>query len=169
MRAVVMGAVEGTRVALRSIAMSPGWSLAGVVTLPPQLSNRHSDFVDIGAAAAEFGSEIIQAADGNDPAVVKRVSVAIARCAFVIGWSPICRQPMLETGRLGTIAYHPAPLPRLRGRAPIPWTILLATDHRWDLVSGSTKVRIRSDPSPAFLSRGPDETADYAMAVTCAH
>ena len=101
--------------------LEPGWCCDA----PPQLANRHSDFVDIGAAAAEFGSEIIQAADGNDPAVVKRVQSLSPDVLFVIGWSQICRQPMMETGRLGTIGYHPAPLPRLRGRAPIPWTILL--------------------------------------------
>ena len=160
MRAVVMGAVEGTRVALRSIAMSPGWSLAGVVTLPPQLSNRHSDFVDIGAAAAEFGSEIIQAADGNDPAVVKRVQSLLPDVLFVIGWSQICRQPMLETARLGTIGYHPAPLPRLRGRAPIPWTILLD-----EPITAGTLFWIDegTDTGPIlaqhFFPVAPDETA----------
>ena len=111
MRAVVMGAVEGTRVALRSIAMSPGWSLAGVVTLPPQLSNRHSDFVDIGAAAAEFGSEIIQTATGT---ICSRQAgpVVIARCV-------ICHRMVadLPPAMLKTVAWEPSAITRTTAAA----------------------------------------------------
>ncbi len=47
MRAVLIGAVESTRIALRCLAEAPEWDLAGVVTLPLALADRHSDFVTL--------------------------------------------------------------------------------------------------------------------------
>jgi methionyl-tRNA formyltransferase len=160
MRAVVIGAVEGTRVALDAIARSPGWDLAGVVTLPPELAARHSDFVDVGALGRSLGAEVIHAANGNDPAVVERVRSLSADLLFVIGWSQLCRTPMLQAARLGTIGYHPAPLPRLRGRAVIPWTILLGEP----LTAGTLFwIDEGTDTGPIlaqhFFHVAPDETA----------
>ncbi|WP_205479985.1 methionyl-tRNA formyltransferase [Sphingomonas arenae] len=124
MRAIVVGAVEGTRVALEAIASARDWAVVGLVTLPPELAGRHSDFVDV-AQAAPPGCEVIPAPNCNDPAVVEQVRALRPDLLFVIGWSQICREPLLGAAPLGAVGFHPAPLPRLRGRAAIPWTILL--------------------------------------------
>ncbi|RYE39199.1 MAG: methionyl-tRNA formyltransferase, partial [Hyphomicrobiales bacterium] len=55
MRAVLIGAVESTRVAARCLANSPDWTLAGIVTLPLALASRHSDFVDLEQEALDAG------------------------------------------------------------------------------------------------------------------
>lgn len=160
MRALVVGAVGGTRVAVRTIAATPGWDLAGVVTLAPDLAGRHSDFVDIGAEAAPLGSAVIHAADVNDADVVGQVADLAPDVLFVIGWSQICRGPLLEVARLGSVGYHPAPLPRLRGRAAIPWTILLG-----EPITAGTLFWIDegTDTGPIldqrFFHVAPDETA----------
>lgn len=125
MRAVVVGAVEGTRVAVDAIGEAADWQLAGVVTLPPELARRHSDFVDLSAPATTRGAEVIHAANGNDPVVLAQIRELHPDILFVIGWSQLCKPAMLDIAPGGTIGYHPAPLPRLRGRAVIPWTILL--------------------------------------------
>ncbi len=45
--------------------------------------------------------------------------------AFCFGWNRILPSEVFLVPRLGTIGYHPAPLPRSRGRHPIIWTLVL--------------------------------------------
>lgn len=125
MQAIVVGAVESTRVAVRSLAMAPGWVLDAVITLPPDLASRHSDFIDLAPDAAAAGAELVHAADSNAPPVIDLVAARRPDMVFVIGWSQICRPAFRAAAADRVIGYHPAPLPRLRGRGVIPWTILL--------------------------------------------
>jgi methionyl-tRNA formyltransferase len=43
---------------------------------------------------------------------------------FILGWSQLVRQPVLDAFVSGVVGSHPSPLPSGRGRAPLPWTIL---------------------------------------------
>ena len=124
MRAVLVGAVESSRVALNRIARASDCTLALVVTLPPEKAGRHSDFVDLGPAAREAKCAILHVENINNPDAVSAIAEAAPDFVFVIGWSQICGPEFCATASGKVIGYHPAPLPRLRGRAPIPWTIL---------------------------------------------
>src|SRR5262249_24351155 len=79
---------------------------------------------------------------------------------FVGGCSERVSAPLMATAKSGVIGYHPAPLPRMRGRATIPWTILL--DEK---ITGSTLFWIDDgiDSGPILAQRfyhvAPDETA----------
>lgn len=160
MRALLIGAVEGTRVALDVIGSAPGWTLAAVATLPPELATRHSDFADLGPAAAQAGARLITVANGNAPAFIDQVRALEIDYAFVIGWSQICGPDFRDAVNGRVVGYHPAALPRLRGRAVIPWTILL--DEK---ITASTLFRIDHgvDSGPIiaqkFFHVAPDETA----------
>lgn len=160
MRAVLVGTVEGTRGPLRALARVGAWELAAVITLPPTKAARHSDYVDLTPDIEAAGADPIYARDINEPAVVERIRTYGPDFIFVFGWSQICRPPFLATARRGVIGFHPAALPRLRGRAPIPWTIL--EDEK---ITASTLFWIDNgvDTGPILLQRffhvRPDETA----------
>jgi methionyl-tRNA formyltransferase len=124
-RAIVVGSVESTRVALCTISATPGWEVAALVTLPPSLAGRHSDFADLSGEAKRIGARVIFAPDANASEVLDEIRAMSPDTVFVIGWSQICRRPFLEAAGGRVVGYHPAPLPHLRGRAAIPWTILL--------------------------------------------
>ena len=124
MRGIVVGAVESSRVAIEAIGAADGWELRLVVSLPPDLARRHSDFVDLAPAAAAAGARLLTAANVNDEAVLAAIREAGADYIFVIGWSQICGPEFRALLPDRVIGYHPAALPRLRGRAVIPWTIL---------------------------------------------
>lgn len=124
MRAVIVGAVESTRVTLNALTAA-GWDIAGLVTLPPELAHRHSDFCDLTAEARDRGAQVIHAGNGNAPEIIVAAAALKPDYCFVIGWSQICGPAFREAMGHRVIGYHPAPLPRLRGRAVIPWTILL--------------------------------------------
>jgi methionyl-tRNA formyltransferase len=159
MRAVLIGAVESTRIAARCLADAPGWELAAVVTLPPALASRHSDFVDLSADLAP-GCQLIQSANGNSDDVLSAIEKLAPDYLFVIGWSQLCGERMMAITPGRVVGYHPAPLPRLRGRGVIPWTILLG-----EPITAGTLFLIDAgtDSGPILVQRffhvAPDETA----------
>lgn len=160
MKAIVVGAVESTRVTLKALADNPRWKVSALVTLPATLAGRHSDFVDLAPDARACGATLIAAPNSNAPDVIDAVKSLDADIAFVIGWSQICKPEFRAAASGNVIGYHPAALPRLRGRAVIPWTILL--DEK---ITGSTLFWIDDgvDSGPIlaqkFLHVAPDETA----------
>ncbi|KXU32795.1 MULTISPECIES: formyltransferase family protein [unclassified Sphingobium] len=123
-RALLIGAVETTRIAFEAIARHPAWDMAAIVTLDPALAGRHSDHVDLRPAARERGCPVIHVDNINREESLSAIRDAGADIAFVMGWSQICGTAFRALFRDRVIGYHPAALPRLRGRAAIPWTIL---------------------------------------------
>ena len=43
---------------------------------------------------------------------------------LVMGWSQLLKDELIDIPKIGIIGSHPTELPKYRGRAPIPWTIL---------------------------------------------
>lgn len=124
LRAVIVGAVESTAVAIRAFDGS-GWDLSLVVTLPPEKSARHSDYVDLQADAENVGARLFHTTQTNHADTIAAVRAAQPDYIFVVGWSQICGPEFLAITPGKVIGYHPAALPRLRGRAAIAWTIIL--------------------------------------------
>lgn len=160
MRAVIIGAVEGTRVALRCLAVAAGWELAGVVTLPLALADRHSDFVDLAPDAEAAACPVLRVANANHQDARMAIADLAPDYLFVIGWSQLCGEELMAIAPGRVIGFHPAPLPRLRGRGVIPWTILLD-----EPITASTLFMIDAgtDSGPIlaqhFFHVAPDETA----------
>lgn len=123
-RALLIGAVETTRIAFDALTRHADWTVGAVVTLAPEHSARHSDFVDIGHAARDQGCPVIAVDNINRDDALDAMSGIDPDYVFVMGWSQICGPRFLHLFADRVIGYHPAALPRLRGRAAIPWTIL---------------------------------------------
>ncbi|PSJ36389.1 methionyl-tRNA formyltransferase [Allosphingosinicella deserti] len=124
MRAVVIGAVESTSIAAGAIASADDWTLAALFTLAPDLAARHSDFHDLAPVALSAGAELVPVDRINDAANVAGLAAYQPDFIFVVGWSQICGPDLMAIAPGRVIGYHPAALPRMRGRAAIPWTIL---------------------------------------------
>lgn len=124
MRAVIIGAVESSFIAAEAIASAPDWTLTAIFTLDPLLAARHSDFHDLAPIAGEAGAELVAVRAINDPESLARLARFEPDYIFVIGWSQICKPELMAICPGRVIGYHPAALPRMRGRAAIPWTIL---------------------------------------------
>ena len=124
MRAILVGAVESTQIALATLIQSPDCELALVLTLPPEKASRHSDYVDLSDQASAAGVRLEAVENINRPEAIELIREADADYLFVIGWSQICGPDVMNSLPDAVIGYHPAALPRMRGRAAIPWTIL---------------------------------------------
>lgn len=159
MRTVFVGTVAGSAVGLRAL-VEARLAPALVVTLPSDARARHSDWVDLAPLAAEGGSALLQTTNINGPETLAAISLAAPDLLLVVGWSQICRREFLDLAPLGAVGFHPAPLPRLRGRAVIPWTILTgmtetaATLFWLDEGTDSGPILLQT-PVPV----APDETA----------
>lgn len=158
-RSVFVGAVDGSRAGLLAL-IHAGCAPSLVVTLPPQKSDRHSDFADLTSIARIHGLPVHHTSSINSPETIAAIRRHDPDLTLVVGWSQICRQEFRSIARDATIGFHPAPLPKLRGRAVIPWTILLG-----ETVSGSTLFILDDgvDSGPIVMQRtfrvGPEESA----------
>jgi len=128
LRIVLIGAVESTAVTLKSM-VDAGHAPIAVVSLEPTLAHRHSDFVDMKSLADAVEVPFLPVRSVNAPEAVERIAALKPDWLVVVGWSQIVHEPLMRTARLGCIGYHPSPLPELRGRAVLAWTILL--DRTW--------------------------------------
>lgn len=124
MRIILIGAVESTAVSVKAMAAA-GHSPVAIVSLEPNLAHRHSDFVDMQPLAQKVGAEFIPVRSVNASESVERITALQPDWLVVVGWSQIVHEPLLRAARLGAVGYHPSPLPELRGRAVLAWTILL--------------------------------------------
>ena len=127
METAFVGAVEGSATALDAL-VSAGMPPSLLITLDADAASRHSDFVDLSPLAKAAGSAILHTSNINSQSVLDALRAHEIDLVLVIGWSQICGAAFRSIARIGNIGFHPAPLPRMRGRAVIPWTILLGEE-----------------------------------------
>lgn len=105
-------------------ASEAGAEVVGVVTLPGPIDPSRSGQCSFDEVAARLGAELVETADVNEPGTLERIAALAPEMIVVVGWSQLVRRAFLELAPQGVFGMHPTLLPRHRGRAPIPWTIL---------------------------------------------
>lgn len=65
----------------------------------------------------------------NDPEVVDQIRDCDPELLFVIGWSELVTETVLNVPSVAALGMHPAPLPRGRGRAPLAWSLIKGLDE----------------------------------------
>lgn len=123
MKIVFIGAVEGSAEALHAL-VAAGHRPALVVTLPLERAHTHSDFFDLGPLAQVEDIPLYRTAYSDDEACLGAIRKVDPDLILIIGWSQLVGPSMLALPRLGALGFHPAALPRMRGRGVIPWHIL---------------------------------------------
>jgi methionyl-tRNA formyltransferase len=128
MRTILIGAVEGTDVALRAM-QDAGFPPRLVATFDPATGpGKHADYVDL-APLCTPANELVHLSDVNDEDFLARARALDPDIIFVIGWSQLVGAALRAAARRFVIGFHPTPLPRLRGRAPVAWTILSGAER----------------------------------------
>lgn len=124
MRAAFVGAVESSAAALSALCRL-GSAPDVVVTLPPEKAVRHSDFARVDLVAETFDVPCALTPFVKVSGIVEMLRELRPEIIWVLGWSEILPAEVLNLASVGAIGSHPSLLPRMRGRAVIPWTILL--------------------------------------------
>lgn len=125
MKVVFIGCVRFSLMTLEHLLSidNPDVEVAGVVTR--EKSSFNTDFASLVPLAKKNDIPFFLA-EGNDQSAIlnwlKSVSPDVIYC---FGWSYLLKEPILSLPRLGVIGYHPASLPKNRGRHPVVWAIAL--------------------------------------------
>jgi methionyl-tRNA formyltransferase len=105
-------------------AADVGAEIVGVVTLPGPIDPNRSGQCSFDEVATRLGAVFHETGDVNSEETTAVVRELEPDLVFVVGWSQLVRDPFIALAREGVFGMHPTLLPRHRGRAPIPWTIL---------------------------------------------
>ena len=88
-------------------------------------STFNSDYQDLAAIASEHKIPCLYTTDINSSGSINWIKNLEPDLIFCIGWSQIIHKELLSVSRIGVIGFHPAELPRNRGRHPIVWSLVL--------------------------------------------
>jgi len=123
MRVVFIGCVDFSFQMLSHLLTLPEFELVGVVTR--RQSDFNADFKSIEPLAESAGSPcfIAKGNDQNEMADwIKELNPDVVYC---FGWAYLLSKEILKIAPLGVVGYHPALLPKNRGRHPIIWALAL--------------------------------------------
>lgn len=158
LRIVFIGCVAFSETVLERLLTMQHVSVVGVVTR--RRSTANADFRSLEQMAIRAGHPV-HFAEGNDQTgLAEFLKAAAPEAVFCIGWSYLLKPEILAIPRRGIVGYHPAALPRNRGRHPLIWALALGLEE-----TGSTFFLMDegADSGPILDQRtlpiSPDDTA----------
>ena len=122
MKIVIVGSVIFSK-DLILIRKKNGCKIDGIIG--KKNSNYHSDFCDLVSYFKRKGYNCTYSKNINDKKTylwLKKINPDLILC---LGWSNLFKRKILKLPRLGVIGYHPADLPKNKGRHPIIWSLAL--------------------------------------------
>ena len=123
LKVAVIGCVKFSQSMLEELISMDSVEVCGVVT--KQRSDLNADFVDL-ATCPGIGRVPVYHSTSNDHQVLASwLKEREPDVVFCLGWSSLLKQAVLSIPPLGVVGYHPALLPRNRGRHPIIWALAL--------------------------------------------
>ena len=124
MKSILIGSVSSSKNMLESM-IEVGFPIDFVFSIDEQYSENISDYYPIHNIAAQANIKYKKIKKINDKENIEIIKKINPDYIFVIGISQLISKEIIECARFGTIGFHPAPLPKMRGRAAIVWQILL--------------------------------------------
>ncbi len=123
MNIIFIGGVKFSLDLLKSI-LENNWSVSSVFSYDDSKKKIYSDFASLDEITSRFNVKhfkVININDENNVEIIKKIKPDLI---LVMGWSQLLNNDILKIPKLGVIGSHPTELPKYRGRAPIPWSIL---------------------------------------------
>ena len=105
-----------------------GGKLDLLITLKDEKAKSKSGRIYLDEIAEIQNTPLLKINNINDPEVIETLKKHEIDWLFIIGWSQIAKNEVLETPTNGCIGMHPTLLPVGRGRAAIPWAIIKGLD-----------------------------------------
>lgn len=105
-----------------------GGKLDLLITLKDEKARNKSGRIYLDEIAERENTPLLKINNINDAEVIEALKEHEIDWLFIIGWSQIAKQEVLETPTNGCIGMHPTLLPVGRGRAAVPWAIIKGLD-----------------------------------------
>lgn len=122
MRIVFIGSVLFSEKALLKL-LNLNANIVGIIT--KEESSYNSDFIDLSFISKERNIPFKYVNDINHPNNVRWIEELKPDVLFCFGWSSLLKAELLSLTKLGVVGFHPALLPKNRGRHPLIWAKIL--------------------------------------------
>jgi len=122
MKVVLIGSVEFSLRVLEKL-ISIDVDLVGVCT--KKSSTFNSDFFDLKPLSDINEVPCLHVEDINSTKSVEWIKNLNPDVIFCFGWSSLIKKDILALAPMGIVGYHPAKLPKNRGRHPLIWALAL--------------------------------------------
>ena len=96
----------------------------GLITFPWTEAKDLSGATRLYDYAGEHGLPVHETRDANSTDCILWLTEQKPDLVLITGWPQLVQQNFIQVPTMGVFGMHPTLLPKHRGRAPIPWTIL---------------------------------------------
>lgn len=138
-----IGCVESSRRALLTLLTIEDVEIVAVVTKDSSPVN--SDFSDLSSICIDNEIPYCIYSKGLEQGVADFFKTKNVDIIYCIGWSHLLSEEIINVAPKGVIGFHPAKLPRNRGRHPIIWTLVLGLE---ETASTFFKMDLGADSGP---------------------
>ena len=126
MRIFFIGTVEFSKRALQKI-VDVGGQVIGVAT--KESSRFNADYADLSDICSENEIPYRYVGNINSADTIDWIESLKPDVIFCFGWSSLIKKHLLDLPSMGIVGYHPAKLPKNRGRHPIIWALRLGLEE----------------------------------------
>ena len=123
MKIIFIGGVKFSHGILEAI-LKGGFLIDTVFSYEESKEKIYSDYISFDEITKKYKIKHVQVMNINDIKNVELIKKIQPDLILVMGWSQLLKNEILKIPQIGVIGSHPTELPKYRGRAPIPWTIL---------------------------------------------
>lgn len=123
MRIVIIGAVSSTLTTLKQL-IHHNMDVVGVLGYEPKSTQNVSGYSLLKPTAESNKIAYRSFVKINDLETIKQLEEWQPDIIFVVGLSQLVGNEILNLSPNGVVGFHPTPLPRGRGRAPLAWSVL---------------------------------------------
>lgn len=127
MRIAFIGCVQFSYEALSLLLKHDEAEVCAVITR--RSSSFNSDFADVGALAESYDVPVYYADENPKKEQSEFIRNFAPDIIYCFGWSHLLSKRILDIPPKGTIGFHPAALPRNRGRHPLIWALVLGLEE----------------------------------------
>lgn len=159
MRIVFMGSPSFAVPSLEALHDS-SHEIAAVVTQPDRPGGRRLQLQApaVKLSAQKLGLRVLQPTTTKTPEFLEEIASFQPDLLVVVAYGEILKRALLDLPPQGAVNLHASLLPKYRGAAPVPWSIL-----HGETETGATTIRIseKMDAGPIFLqARCPIDPSD---------
>lgn len=126
MKIVFIGAVEFSRRMLEHLLVIGG-EVVGVCS--SENTGFNADYADLKRLSDAHGLPYISVDNINSEMALSWIEDKQPDIIFCFGWSRLLKAPLLRLAPMGVLGFHPAALPKNRGRHPLIWALALGLDE----------------------------------------
>lgn len=123
LRILFVGAIDFSRHSLQEVIRLDA-KVVGVITLAPQYASANADYTDLSDITEEHDIPLFKIKSINEPQNIELIKSLNPDVIFILGWSQLISQPIIEIPPKGCIGSHAALLPQNRGRHPLIWALV---------------------------------------------